>query len=771
MTSSGVTSGWVVGFKRHLRAQSVRGEGVYVLSERGVTALTGSHVEALAPLLDGTRDLPALVRDLPVGVTPDQLASVLIQLSEAGLVTMRGPSDVATGEPTTARDRALGYWEAGGLDPATAQQAVANRPVRLVTVGGVDGAAALSACTDAGLNCTISDIDNPVDAAAADLSVVLCDDYLNLRLADVDAEQRFAGKPWLLARPMGRQLWIGPVFEPADGACWHCLASRLWGHRQAEAHMQAALGLLGPAHKPVVTVAPFAALATHLISLEVTKWLAGFRYPGQQAVWTLDSLDLQGQRHEVRRRPQCAMCGDPGHMRAQAAQPVAIRSRRKVARTGGGHRSMPSDEVLERFRHLVSPVTGVIREINRDRRGPSFFNSFRAGPNLAVGTHHIDALRATLRAENGGKGVTALDGEVSALCEALERHSGYFHGDEERVHASFLELGTSAVHPDACQLFDTRQYVNRAAWNRAHSPFQFVCDPFDDEAMIDWTPVWSLGQQRHRFVPTRMVYYNAPPEPDWCSVRADSNGAAAGSSLEDAMLQGALELVERDAVALWWYNRTRQPEVDLDAFGDPWLTELREVYRAIGREVWVLDVTSDLGVPAMAALSRRVDKASEDIMFGFGAHFDPAVALRRALTEMNQLMPAVVNADENGYGWTDREAVRWWSAATIANQPYLVPDPGERPRVPGHYGYQPTDDLACDITTIQGRLADRGMDMLVLDQTRPDIGLPVVKVLVPGLRSMWARFAPGRLFDIPVRLGRCARPTAYADLNPIPLFI
>jgi oxazoline/thiazoline synthase len=47
----------------------------------------------------------------------------------------------------------------------------------------------------------------------------------------------------------------------------------------------------------------------------------------------------------------------------------------------------------------------------------------------------------------------------------------------------------------------------------------------------------------------------------------------------------------------------------------------------------------------------------------------------------------------------------------------------------------------------------------------------VVKVVVPGLRHFWARFAPGRLFDVPVRLGRLATPTPYEDLNPVPLFL
>jgi ribosomal protein S12 methylthiotransferase accessory factor len=58
-----------------------------------------------------------------------------------------------------------------------------------------------------------------------------------------------------------------------------------------------------------------------------------------------------------------------------------------------------------------------------------------------------------------------------------------------------------------------------------------------------------------------------------------------------------------------------------------------------------------------------------------------------------------------------------------------------------------------------------------LDQTRPDINMPVVKVVVPGLRHFWPRFAPGRLYDVPVRLGRLAEPTAYEDLNPIPVYL
>ncbi len=63
------------------------------------------------------------------------------------------------------------------------------------------------------------------------------------------------------------------------------------------------------------------------------------------------------------------------------------------------------------------------------------------------------------------------------------------------------------------------------------------------------------------------------------------------------------------------------------------------------------------------------------------------------------------------------------------------------------------------------------MQVLVLDQTRPDVGLAVAKVIVPGLRPFWARLAPGRLFDVPVNLGWLPEPLCEDQLNPTPMFL
>ena len=60
----------------------------------------------------------------------------------------------------------------------------------------------------------------------------------------------------------------------------------------------------------------------------------------------------------------------------------------------------------------------------------------------------------------------------------------------------------------------------------------------------------------------------------------------------------------------------------------------------------------------------------------------------------------------------------------------------------------------------------KGLDFLVLDQTRPDISVPVVRVIVPGMRHFYRRFAPGRLYDVPVKLGLRDRPLSEDELNP-----
>lgn len=746
-----------LGFKRHLRAEVVPGEATYLVSANGVTAVAGRHVERLAPLLDGTRSLERVLDEVADTMTPGEASRVLARLARANLLGYHRPD---------GDEAALAYWDLLGLDGA--DRSLARAAVRVVTLGRPEPEPARRACRDSGLR-VLARGETPEPGTEV-LTLVLTDDYLHPELERINAEHLAAGTPWLLARPCGAQPWIGPVFRPAEGPCWSCLAHRLWGHRRTEIPLQRALGRPGPVARPEASLPAGRAMGLHAAVLAAARWLAGARGGEDDAVCTLDTATLRSRHHRVVRRPQCPGCGDPGLVARQVLGPLVVHPRPKCPETGGGHRALTPAEMLRRHEHLVSPVTGIVEDVRRDERAPEGVTCYVSGRNLAMRSASLRGLRAGLRSLSGGKGATELDAKVGALCEAAERYSGTRQGDEPVVRESLRGLGAVALHPNECQLYSARQFRERARWNASGSAFQQVPERFDPDRPVDWTPVRSLTTGRQRLLPTSLLYFgNAPGRPS-DGLWADSNGNAAGSSLEDAIVQGFLELVERDAVALWWYNRTRHPAVDLDAFDDPWTAALRQAYAMTGRQVWVLDVTSDFGIPVFVALSRLVGRPTEDISFGFGAHHDPRLALRRALTEMGQFLPSGGSSDGRGLQ-ADPEVVAWWSTATIANQPYLLPDSGQVPRGPGAYDYWPAGDLREDVTAAERLVRAKGMELLVLDQTRPDVEIPVVKVIAPGMRHFWARFAPGRIFEVPVRLGLLSGPTDETELNPIPLFV
>ncbi len=247
------------------------------------------------------------------------------------------------------------------------------------------------------------------------------------------------------------------------------------------------------------------------------------------------------------------------------------------------------------------------------------------------------------------------------------------------------ELGEEAIHPNRIMNFSSTQYLNRKLSNAREGKFNQVPEPFDENQEMDWTAVWSLTRKKFRYLPTAFCYFSHPENK---TVFSCSNGNASGNILEEAILQGFFELVERDSVAIWWYNRLQMPEVDLASFNEPFIHEMQRYYCRHDREIWVLDLSSDLNIPTFAALTRKSSGGQEAIMMGFGAHFDARLALIRALTELNQMMPFVLELENGKWGEDiiiDNVTLEWMKQATVANQPYLLPHSGKSVRKAGDY--------------------------------------------------------------------------------------
>ncbi|BBA96101.1 hypothetical protein RVR_1250 [Actinacidiphila reveromycinica] len=757
----------VVRFRPHLAVDVVPGEAVYLFAEDTAYAVHGSAVVDLAPFLLGKHTEDEIVTALSADHAPEIVYHALGRLRARGYVVEAdaslNPAEVAA-------------WETAGFDGEAVQPLLEALTCEIRTVGEVDAEPLRRALADAGARVVEHD---------AALLVVLADDYLNPRLEEVNRSALSSGRPWLLARPAGAAVWIGPVFEPGAGGCWECLAFRLRRNRMVETYVEERTGRrYVPAQAATATGT---LLAAHLVALRALRWAArgawtgggdGAPEPGHGHVEVVRPLTAERVEHPHAHRPQCPSCGDPGTQARRGESPIVLAPSVPAVARDGGMRAVDGKELMTSLERLISPITGVVSGIEEftteDPRMPAdLLHTCVAGQNFALGATGLDALREGIRSRAAGKGTTALQARVGAACEAIERYSGLYHEDEARITATYRELGDAAVHPNAVAGYSAAQYADRQRWNSTGSTFTVVAVPFDEDARLEWSPLHSLTGGPTRWLPTMQLYYFYPKHARTLYAWADSNGCAAGTTPEDALLQGLMELFERDAVAIWWYNRLRRPAVDLASSDDPFVARCVDAYRAVGRELWVLDVTSDLGVPAFTAVSRRVDKPVEDILLAFGAHLDPAIALRRAVSELNQFLPAVldVGPDGGGYRFPDPVQMHWWRTARLADHPYLAPDPDAAPVRLDAFPRQSGSDIAVDLRHAVDLCTKAGLDAYGIDMTRPDIGLPVFKAVVPGLRHFWARFGPGRLYDVPVRMGWLDAPLPEQQLNPVPMFL
>jgi ribosomal protein S12 methylthiotransferase accessory factor len=443
----------------------------------------------------------------------------------------------------------------------------------------------------------------------------------------------------------------------------------------------------------------------------------------------------------------------------------------------GGLRTVSPEETYGAYQHLISPISGIIDSLSSISKSPhsrSYVAQFSLG---RAGDRYFRRFRG----DSSGKGRTDAQSKASCLGEAIERHSGIFRGEEVCQKRSFRSFQGEAIHPETCLLFSETQYRERKQWNQQCKITHRVPRPFDEEEEIAWSPVWSFTENRWKWIPTAYGYYSYPfgDQEPFCV--GDSNGCAAGNTKEEAILQGLFELIERDSVAIWWYNKLHRPNVDLDAIEDPYLDSLKGYYSAMNREMWVLDLTFDLAIPVFVAIAWLKEGGDEEISMGFGAHIDPKIALFRAITELNLSLDsqrsAKVHLKEHLYlaphsmQRYPNSLKNWDSNRAKVSR---LDDRNQNPNFSGCLGILPNGtpkrSLKELIVHCQNILEQKGMELLVLDQTRPDIGMPVVKVVVPGLRHHWHRLAPGRLYTVPVAVSIFSKCLQEEELNKIPMF-
>jgi YcaO-like protein with predicted kinase domain len=317
-----------------------------------------------------------------------------------------------------------------------------------------------------------------------------------------------------------------------------------------------------------------------------------------------------------------------------------------------------------------------------------------------------------------GKGLDLAQATASALMEAIEG----FHAEEVSParRTSYRELGG-----ETCAVVEPLALCTTGR-------------PFDPDATIAWVKGFDVLQQEPCWVPAEIVHTDYTQPLDGYFL-AGSNGLASGNHIIEAITAGICELVERDAVALWSASGMRERarrRLDIASVDDPDCRALIGKYAEAGMAVGLWDVTTDIGLAAFICDIHDLsggDPRQLRRFHGAGCHPDRAIALVRALTEAAQARLTYIA------GMRDDLLPAEYEEPTTAEMVDALLDALCAENKPHSFRHVPSfaaDDLGEDLRWELERLRVAGIHRVIaVDLTRPDFGIPVVRVAIPGLEG------------------------------------
>jgi ribosomal protein S12 methylthiotransferase accessory factor len=258
---------------------------------------------------------------------------------------------------------------------------------------------------------------------------------------------------------------------------------------------------------------------------------------------------------------------------------------------------------------------------------------------------------------------------------------------------------------------------------------QFTAYNHNDD--LYWVRGYDLAKNEDILVPACSVYH--PFDLDDNFLRAtDTNGLASGNTVEEAVFHGLTELIERDAWSIAKFTRELTDAIVVDDQPDTqFIIDLIQKFQSADIQIAAKDITSDIGVPVIAVFAQDLIYEGMMLLNGFGAHLDPKAALARAILEAAQAR--VMHIQKFGPGGS-----RDWVP------PYLQSEEEESEYEPWLYAYEQknlselevgySQDILEDIEAVIAKLQANGLQKIIaVDLTRPEIGIPVVRSIVPGL--------------------------------------
>ncbi len=259
----------------------------------------------------------------------------------------------------------------------------------------------------------------------------------------------------------------------------------------------------------------------------------------------------------------------------------------------------------------VNPINGMLGSSLRQNRELPFcaisqgrFAEYRSGQRTTI--------------DWVGTAKTHADSAVVGVLEALERHAGLYPGRRNVIRTCYREVAGKAIDPREFGLYEPQTYERQPHLIR-----------FSEDMPIDWVEGYDVRAGTRHLVPKDFVFYGEPG-----LIQGNSSGCATGSSKEEALLFGLLELVERDAFVMHWLARNAPRRIAVDSVQDLECRTIVARLRRAGAQIYLLDAGLDLPIPVVIAILIREPHQFGTFSLAAGASFDAREALRKALGEV-----------------------------------------------------------------------------------------------------------------------------------------
>ena len=373
------------------------------------------------------------------------------------------------------------------------------------------------------------------------------------------------------------------------------------------------------------------------------------------------------------------------------------------------HRSKTLDETYARIGGLLETagITRVADITKLDRVGIPVFSCIRP-----------DACEGAISVYNG-KGATPEAARVSAIMEGLERYSG------EPLDRTFTEGRYPDMADGDIEALDPIELILPAG-SDPDARIPWVSGHVIENGTFD--PEKKTLQCSEILIPAHAVCHPVPKK-FGTLLRTGTNGLASGNTLEEAVFHGICEVIERDAWSL--AEAAGYAGKVIENVDDPDICRLLELFANAGIDIILRDITSDIGLPTIAAVSDDVDLKDPTLLcIGMGTHSSPKIAALRALTEVAQSRATQIHGAREdtatadvrrqiGYERTKRLNAMWFDQSEKTDYS-AIPDLSHI-------------DFIDEINETLQKLEAVGLQtVLFADLTRGDIQIPVVKVIIPG---------------------------------------